>query len=81
MELRNGVIKITRKEMQEIKKMDHQQMERKLTAVYQIGKEDERPIEEKWEDAVREAVQGIKGIGEKRREELIERISDAICTR
>lgn len=81
MELRNGVIKITRKEMQEIKKMDHQQMERKLTAVYQIGKEDEKPIEGKWEDAVREAVQGIKGIGEKRREELIERISDAICTR
>lgn len=81
MELRNGVIKITRKEMQEIKKMDHQQMERKLTAVYQIGKEDEKPIKEKWEDAVREAVQGIKGIGEKRREELIERIRDAICTR
>lgn len=81
MELRNGVIKITRKEMQEIKKMDHQQMERKLTAVYQIGKEDEKPIKEKWEDAVREAAQGIKGIGEKRREELIERISDAICTR
>ena len=61
--------------------MDHQQMEQKLTEVYKIGKEGEKPIKEKWEDAVREAVQGIKGIGEKRREELIERIRDAICTR
>ena len=68
--------------MQEIKKMHHQQIERKLTQAYRAGKTTGKMQEKmEWEDAVREATKGIKGIGEKRREELIERISDAICTR
>ena len=37
MEIREGKIRINRKEMREIKRMDHQQLEDKLTEAYARG--------------------------------------------
>lgn len=84
MKLKQGKININRKEMQEIKKMDHAQMETRLTEAMQLGyteSEAERDLEIRmaveennscWQQAVQETVSRMKGIGEKRKKALTE---------
>lgn len=84
MELKQGKIRINRKEMRAIKKMDHAQMEQCLTDVMWMGytaseegtdREISREIEENnqnWQQAVQTAVEALKGIGDKRRSLLME---------
>lgn len=84
MKLKNGKIIIVRKEMKEIRKMDHAQLESCLTEVMRMGyteSEAERDLEIRmaveennfrWKQAVQAAVGGLKGIGEKRRRMLTE---------
>ena len=53
MEIREGRIRINRKEMREIKRMDHQQLENKLTEAYARG---HYLAARKWEQAVEETL-------------------------
>lgn len=56
MEIREGSVKINRKEMKEMKRMDHQQLEEKLTEAYARG---HYLAARKWQRAVKErAVSG-----------------------
>lgn len=78
MELKEGKIRISRKEMREIKKMDHSQMERKLTEAMEIGycKDREGAVLEEnnwhWRQAVEDALEALPGIGVKRKELFME---------
>lgn len=82
MELREGKVRITRKEMREIKRMDHGQLEEKLGEAYKAGhldgrKEQGREAERQQEDfrrAVEETLIETKGIGPGRRELFLERL-------
>lgn len=71
MEIREGNVRITRKEMQEIKRMDHRQMEDKLTEVYARG---HYLAARKWQQAVEETLDQTKGIGPSRKELFLERL-------
>lgn len=84
MELMQGKIKINRKEMQKIRKMDHAQLEQCLTEVMWMGytaseEGTDRDIRQEvknnnrgWQQAVQAAVTTMKGIGEKRKELFME---------
>lgn len=84
MQLRQEKIRINRKEMREIKRMDHAQMEQRLTEAMSLGyaagkaerdREITCAVEEtgrRWQSAVQKAVKALKGIGEKRKELLME---------
>lgn len=71
MEIREGKIRINRKEMREIKRMDHQQMEDKLTEAYARG---HYLADRKWKQAVEETLELTKGIGPSRKELFLERL-------
>lgn len=84
MELKQEKISINRKEMREIKKMDHRQLEQCLTEAMRMGytlSESERDLEIRlavkennghWLHAIQAAVGALKGIGAKRKELLME---------
>lgn len=71
MEIREGRIRINRKEMREIKRMDHRQLEEKLTEAYARG---HYLAARKWEQAVEETLDQTKGIGPNRKELFLERL-------
>lgn len=71
MEIREGKIRVNRKEMREIKRMDHQQLEDKLTEAYARG---HYLAARKWEQAVEETLGQTKGIGPSRKELFLERL-------
>lgn len=84
MELEQGKVRINSKEMYRIRKMDHAQLEQCLTDVMWMGyraseegtdRDIRREVEENnrnWQQAVRRAVEAIKGIGDKRKSLLME---------
>lgn len=86
MELDQGKVRINRKEMLRIKKMDHAQMEQCLTDVMWMGyraseegtdRDIRREVEENnrnWQQAVQKTVEVLKGIGEKRKNLLMEHL-------
>ena len=94
MEIRNEKVSINRKEMQEIKKMDHHQMERKLQEAYDAGyfngkatgmklagerSEDiMKARKNAWQQAVRNTLDETKGIGPGRRELFLERLDQKL---
>lgn len=71
MEIREGSVKINRKEMREIKRMDHQQLEDKLTEAYARG---HYLAARKWQQAVEETLEQTKGIGPGRKGLFLERL-------
>lgn len=71
MEIREGRIRINRKEMREIKRMDHKQLEDKLTEAYARG---HYLATRKWQKAVEETLEQTKGIGPSRKELFLERL-------
>lgn len=71
MEIREGRIRINRKEMREIKRMDHKQLEDKLTEAYASG---HYLANRKWQQAVEETLDQTKGIGPSRKELFLERL-------
>ena len=71
MEIREGRIRINRKEMREIKRMDHKQLEDKLTEAYARG---HYLANRKWQKAVEETLDQTKGIGPSRKELFLERL-------
>ncbi len=71
MEIREGKIRINRKEMREIKRMDHKQLEDKLTEAYARG---HYLANRKWQQAVEETLDQTKGIGPSRKELFLERL-------
>lgn len=64
--------------MQAIKRMDHKQMEGKLTEVYEAGFRDGQIAgqakERNWRQAVKETLEETKGIGPGRKELILERL-------
>lgn len=64
--------------MQAIKRMDHKQMEGKLTEVYetgfQDGQTDGQTKERNWRQAVKETLEETKGIGPGRKDLILERL-------
>lgn len=59
--------------MKEIKRMDHRQLEEKMSEVLELGKTEAG--EEKdtiWQQAVEEALKSLPGIGPKRKELFME---------
>lgn len=66
----DGEWKFRREDYKKIKQMDRQQMERFCRNLYEQGQESAK---EKGltMDEIREAVKGVKGIGEKRASEII----------
>ena len=94
MEIRNEKISINRKEMQEIKKMDHQQMEHKLQESYDAGysrgkaagiklagdrSEDIlKARKNAWQKAVKDTLDETKGIGPGRKELFLERLDQKL---
>lgn len=80
MKCNNGKINTTRSEFKNVKKMDHQQLDAFLQRVYEKGSglanlEHERGILKGMEISKKEffnAMQQVKGIGEKRRMEIME---------
>ena len=71
MEIREENVRITRKEMQEIKRMDHRQMEDRLTEAYARG---HCLAARKWQQAVEETLEKTKGIGPRRKELFLEQL-------
>lgn len=71
MEIKEGRIRINRKEMREIKRMDHRQLEDKLTEAYARG---HYIAARKWKQAVEETLEQTKGIGPSRKELFLERL-------
>lgn len=71
MEIREGRIRINRKEMREIKRMDYKQLEDKLTEAYARG---HYLANRKWQKAVEETLEQTKGIGPSRKELFLERL-------
>ena len=87
MEVKNGRISINRKEMQSIKKMDHQQIEDRLTAAYRLGQAEMAELRQKldhdrkiqdlnWQQAVFTSMEQLKGLGEKRKELFTEYLKE-----
>ena len=74
--------------MQDIKRMDHSQMEDKLTIAYRMGcnetmKAAERAMkrergerDKSWQQAVETSLENLKGIGEKRKELFMEYLKE-----
>lgn len=60
--------------MQAIKRMDHKQMEGKLTEVYEAGFRDGQAKGRNWRQAVKETLEETKGIGPGRKELILERL-------
>lgn len=60
--------------MQAIKRMDHKQMEGKLTEVYETGFQDGQAKERNWRQAVKETLEETKGIGPGRKDLILERL-------
>ena len=60
--------------MQSIKRMDHKQMEEKLTEVYETGFQDGQAEGQDWRQAVKETLEETKGIGPGRKELILERL-------
>lgn len=71
MEIREGNVRINRKEMREIKRLDHRQLEEKLTEAYARG---HYLAARKWQQAVEETLDQTKGIGPSRKELFLERL-------
>lgn len=74
MEIRGRNVRINRKEMQAIKRMDHKQMEEKFTEAYKTGFRDGQAKGQNWRQAVRETLEETKGIGPGRKELILERL-------
>lgn len=90
MEIRNEKVSINRKEMQEIKKMDHKQMGDKLQEIFNIGYDQGKAAGKRitlertenimyarkraWQQAVEDALKETKGIGPGRKELFLERL-------
>ena len=78
MEIREGNVRINRREMQAIKRMDHKQMEGKLTEVYETGFQDGQTAGQakgqNWRQTVKETLEETKGIGPGRKELILERL-------
>lgn len=74
--------------MLEIRKLDHNQLERKLTEVAAMGQQEDYTEEnvkqimrierETWEDAVKTTLADLKGIGEKRKELFMEYLKERL---
>lgn len=60
--------------MQAIKRMDHKQIEGKLTEVYETGFQDGQAKERNWRQAVKETLEETKGIGPGRKDLILERL-------
>lgn len=60
--------------MQAIKRMDHKQMEEKLTEAYETGFRDGQASGRNWKQAVKETLEETKGIGPGRKELFLERL-------
>lgn len=60
--------------MQAVKRMDHKQMEEKLTEAYKAGFRDGQAAGRNWRQAAREALEETKGIGPGRKELILERL-------
>lgn len=81
-------IEINRKKYQEIRKMDHNQMNKYLNSVYengyQAGKSDAQvdPVVSTVDissSAVRDAIMQVKGIGEKKAQDIMNAISGVLA--
>lgn len=75
MEIRKRNVTISRKEMQEIKRMDHRQMEGKIQEAYNAGFRDR---DKNWRRAVESTLEETKGIGPGRKELILERLDRKI---
>lgn len=69
--VKNGV-RINRKEMQAIKRLDHHELEEYLTMVYGKGRQ---AATGQWKQAVTETLLETKGIGPGRKELFVERLN------
>lgn len=84
MEIKEGSVRINRKEMREIKRMDHRQIEEKLQEAYDTGFQDggKSPRQAgagaegtpNWRKAVESALEETKGIGPGRKALFLERL-------
>lgn len=72
---KNKVEMINRKEYDRIKKMDHSQMSNFVAGVYQKGyTAGKKSAEGLNESEIREAILAVKGIGEKKAEDIMQAI-------
>lgn len=91
MEIKEGSVRINRKEMQEIKRMDHRQMEGKLQEAYDTGVNDGleagktagraeagTDAERNWRQSVEATLEETKGIGPGRKALFLERLDRKI---
>lgn len=75
---KNRVDMITRKEYDRIRKMDHNQMSLFLTDIFQKGyAAGKKEAEGLTETEIRNAVLTVKGIGEKKADDIMQKILDA----
>ncbi len=69
---------INRKEYKDIKKMDHGQMSDFCSRIYQRGYEaGKKAAEGLSEEEIRKAILGVKGIGEKKAEDIVQALTAA----
>nr|DAH03601.1 MAG TPA: hypothetical protein [Caudoviricetes sp.] len=71
MTTQNGRVKLTREEARNIKKLDHKQMQNLMQEVYNTGKEDGSEQND-CRKLVEQALKNVKGIGEKRKEIILD---------
>ena len=68
---------LNRKEYKEVKKMDHGQMSYFCRNIYQRGYEAGKKVSAGLSEAeIRKAVLGVKGIGEKKAEDIVQALTD-----
>ena len=75
MEIVKNEVKINRREMQAIKRLDHHDLEEYLTSVHGKGRQ---AATAQWKQAVAETLQETKGIGPGRKELFWERLKNKI---
>lgn len=71
MTTQNGRVKLTREEARNIKKLDHKQIQNLLQEVYNAGKED-GSVQQDFRELMEQALKNVKGIGEKRKEIILD---------
>lgn len=73
----NGKYLTNRKVYKDVKKMDHQQFDQFCTSIYHEGYQDGRESVPGIDiTQVREAIQGVKGIGAARMEKIMEALEE-----
>ena len=82
--IKNKKITINREAYKNLKRCDHEQMREALQKVYEEGLKDAEPKESRGETlaiakkALLRTLEGTKGIGEKRREEIVQKFRELL---